>query len=342
MSFSAALRGSAAIAMAAALLVACTGDGAVPKKPVIRLHDALSQSQWLNNAIATFIIEKGYGYPVESVVQTTPAMQETLPAGGIDVNLEGWQQNIIDWYNEEFAKGTILNLGVIYEDSSQSYVIPAWVAEEYDIDSVFDMREHWHLFTDPQDSSKGVFYNCIAGWHCAKINRAKLDAYGLSGLYNAASPVSAAALDAALSEAQQARTPVFGYYWVPSPLMVTYEWHVLEEPAHSEECWQEVLRAAADASGPPAEQGCAYEAIPIDKLAHAGLKDKAPELVAMLEKMDVGLGPLNATLGWAVQNAVEDWEKAAIYFLRSYEERWQTWVTADAGERIKAALAEAS
>ena len=49
------------------------------EKPLIKLHDSLSVSQGINNAIAEFIIEKGYGYPVETVVESTPAMQKPCP-----------------------------------------------------------------------------------------------------------------------------------------------------------------------------------------------------------------------------------------------------------------------
>jgi glycine betaine/proline transport system substrate-binding protein len=265
-------------------------------------------------------------------------MQTDLPTGEVDVNLEGWQQNLSAWYEEERAKETIVNLGVMYEASSQVFVIPSWVAQTYAIKSVSDMKDHWELFTDPQDTSKGAFYNCIAGWHCAKINRAKLDAYGLSEFYNAVSPASSAALDAALTEPQKAHRPVFGYYWTPTALMATYDWYVLTEPPYRAECWKQVLSAAEGDGGSPPAQACAYESIPIDILAHAGLREKAPEVFTMLRKMMVGLDPLNATLAWAVQNAVVDWEEAAIYYLQNFGDRWRTWVTPDAYDKINAAL----
>ncbi len=167
-----------AVLMTASLAgLACNGDDGGPEKTVIRLHDFQSESQWVINGVAEFILEKGYGYGVESVSATTPQMQETLANGELELTLEGWQQNIIDWYDREVARGTVLNLGVMFEASSQVFVIPRWVAETYGIRTVLDMKEHWELFTDPQDSSKGVFYNCIAGWNCANINRAKLEGW---------------------------------------------------------------------------------------------------------------------------------------------------------------------
>ena len=62
----------------------------------------------------------------------------------------------------------------------------------------------------------------------------------------------------------------------------------------------------------------------------------------MLRKMNVGFDPLNDILAWANENEVEDWEETGIYYLQNYEDRWQTWVTPQAYERIKQALEEAS
>ncbi len=131
------------------------------QKPVIRLHEGQWGSLWVNNAIAEFIIEKGYGYPVGVVVENTSVMQELIEKGEIDLNLEMWQQNFMDWYNEQIEKRNIVNLGMTYEDSSQFFIIPKWVAEEYNIKTVFDMKDHWELFRDPEDPSKGLVYNGI-------------------------------------------------------------------------------------------------------------------------------------------------------------------------------------
>ena len=323
--------------VATVLLTGACGPG---QKPVIKIRDGQWESQWINNAIAEFIIEEGYGYPVEKLALNTLVMKEALPKGEVDLCLEGWQQNMPDWYNEQIEKGTIVNLGMIYEASDQVFIIPKWVAEEYSIKTVSDMIDHWELFQDPQDPSKGLFYNCIAGWQCTEINEVKLEAYGLTRYYNLVSPASGDALKAALERAQQGHQPVFGYYWTPTPLMASYQWHILEEPPYNAACWEEIAAAREDTSLRPIDQACAYESHPVDKLAHKGLLGKAPDVVEMLRKMNVGFDPLNDTLAWANENEVEDWEEAGIYYLQNYEDRWQTWVTPEAYDKIKKALEE--
>lgn len=327
-----------------ALLAAGCGVFGDDEKPVVRLYDGQHDSIRLNNAIAEFIIGRGYGYPTEQVFLTTLEMEEALPRGEVDLNLEGWQQNIAEWYSGEIANGTIVNLGMTYEAGPQFFMVPQWLADQYGIRTVFDLQDNWELFEDPEDPSKGALYNCTIGSQCAEINRVKLEAYGLDRYFNAVSPASYASLEAILGTAHDRGQPILGYYWAPTALMGAYEWQVLEEPAYTDQCWQQVI-AAATGESPSPEQACAYETLPIDALAYAGLVKKAPDIVQMMEKMNVGLEPLNQTLAWAVRNGVVasgDWERAAVYYLQTFEHRWRTWVTDEAYERIKDALDAAS
>ena len=87
----------------------------------------------------------------------------------------------------------------------------------------------------------------------------------------------------------------------------------------------------------PIEQACAYENLPVEKVVHKSLLKNAQDVVEMLEKMVVGLEPLNKTLAWAKEND-RDLEKVSIYYLKNYEHRWTSWVTPNAYKRIAKAL----
>jgi glycine betaine/proline transport system substrate-binding protein len=328
------------VAVLALVAMACTSE---EEKPTIKLADTQFESLWINNAIFKFVVENGYGYPVETIEMTTPIMQVSLaPNGDIHLMMEMWQQNIIDWYNEETAAGTLINVGMAYEGGPQFFTIPQYVHEQYGIHTVEDMKEHWELFKDPEDDSKGLFINCAIGWQCAEINRAKFAAYGLDEYYNILSPGAAAAMDAALSGAQIKSEPVFGYYWAPTSLMGMYDWYVLEEPAYTDSCWEEVIKGTKDDTYIP-KDACAYETLPVDKGIHSSLLELAPDVVEMLKKMNVGLQPINVTAAWAVENDIQsDWEKAAIYYLQNYEDRWTTWMPASEVQKVKDALAATS
>ena len=172
--------------------------------------------------------------------------------------MEGWQENQLDWYNSEIGRGTIKNLGVTYDSPSEFFIIPMWVHDQYGIDSVDDMRRHWDLFRDPEDPFRGVFHNCVIAWRCAQINTIKLEAYGLDQHYNNILAENGSALIDALSEPQENNQPVFGYYWAPASLMGAFDWWILEEPAYTDNCWDQILEARDDASLRPIDTACAY------------------------------------------------------------------------------------
>jgi len=324
------------------LVIAACGPTEVveEEKPVIKMADNMFESGWINNAIAEFIIEKGYGYPVEQVVVTTPVLQVSLAKGDLHIMMEMWYQNYIDWWNKEIAAGNIEELGMIYEGGPQFFAIPEWMHEKHNINTVEDMKDHWELVKDPEDPTKGAFFNCIIGWQCAAINEVKLEAYGLTEYYNIMSPGSAGALEAALAGPQKTGKPVFGYYWAPTALMGMYDWYILEEPEYDADVWDKIIAAKDNPSLRPLSEACAYETLPPLIGVHKSLRDIAPDVVTMLEKMMVGLEAINKTAAWAKENDIQEWDKAGIYFMKNYEDRWKTWVTDDAYSKIKDALAE--
>jgi len=131
--------------------------------------------------------------------------------------------------------------------------------------------------------------------------------------------------------------PVFGYYWAPTALIDKYDCHILKEPPYTGQCWQKISAAVKDRNLRPIDQDCAYENLPGEKVVHKSLLKNAQDVVAMLEKMVVGLDPLNKTLAWAKEND-QNRDEASVYYLKNYEVRWKSWVTPKAYERIDKAL----
>lgn len=326
------------LALMATLITGCSKE-AEEVKPTITIGDNMYESNWINNAITQFIIEEGYGYPTEAISVSTPVLQVSLVNGDILLQTELWVENLIDWYNEELANGTIEEGGVAYEEGGpQFFIIPTWVAEEHNIKTIFDMKDHWDLFKDPENPNKGIFVNSIIGWQCTEVNAVKLEAYGLTDYFNISTTGSSGALDAALVGPQKQHKPVFGYYWAPTSLMGAYDWYILEEPEYNEVVWNKVIAAKDDDSLRPLSEACAYPHPPIHQIYNKELKNIAPDVREMLLKMVIGLDRLNETAAWCVENEIQDYELAAVHYLKTYESVWRTWVTEDAYTKIKEAL----
>lgn len=326
-----------ALLIAAALVGGCASE---EEKPTITFYDGSWGSLWLSNAIAGFIMEEGYGYPTEEVTISTDVMWVSHPAGDVLVNMEEWPQNNPEVYNELIESGDLEALGYVLEGGPQFWCIPQWVHEEYNINTVFDMKEHWELFKDPEDPKKGRFIDCKIGWLCGDINDVKMEAYGLTEYYNIMEPGSAGAQAAAMAGAQKKHEPVFGYYWAPTDLMGMFDWYILEEPEYDPEVWKKIIAAMDDPELRPIDEACAYESVPLPITIHHSLRDNAPEVVAMLEKFTVGLDRCNKALAFQTENEIDDWEAVAVWWLREYESHWKTWVTDDTYNKVKKALDE--
>ena len=246
--------------IAVLLLVAACGEDAtatpaatptatpVPKT-VIKFHNPQWETIEEHNAIAAYIVEHGYGYPVEIVIGDTGTMQVALPLGELDVNMELWQANIPIWYADVTAKGTVVDLtggkgpvangatGQIIEATDQGWYVPSFVIEANPgLKSVSDLPNFIELFEDPEDPGKGVWLSCTPGAACTKRFIAKANAYGLDQTYNVQTPGSYGALAAAIEGADKARKPVLAYYWEPTKLLAELDMTQLEEPAWTQEC----------------------------------------------------------------------------------------------------------
>ena len=329
----------------------------VMKTRVIKFGDTQFQTLWIDNAVAGYIINHGYGYPAETIELTTPLYQSSLPIGEIDIEMELWRSNILAWYNEEIEAGRIIDVGQLYEASRQGWYVPTYMIEgdtergieatAPDLVSVFDLvdpeKEYWKLFEDPEDPSKGVWVNCIIGWQCQKKNRISAKVYGWDEFYNVIEPGAAAGIDAAIAGAYQRGEPFLSYYWEPTWIVGAYKMTYIEEPPYTLECnnkiQEQMLSQTPVEDLPTLDESCAYEVFDIHKGVWAGLQQDAPEVVAFLEKMFFGNKVLNDLAGY-MELEEKTADETAIYFFQTYEDLWTQWVPADVEAFIKAAIAD--
>jgi ABC-type proline/glycine betaine transport system substrate-binding protein len=321
------------------------------KKEVIRFGDQQWDTLWINNAIAGYVIEKGYGYPVETIELTTPVALQSIENGDIDVIMELWRANIMEWYNRVTSEGSVVDLGNSFDVSTQGWYVPRYVIEgdtergieamAPDLKSVSDLANYTNVFQDPEDPSKGVFVNAITGWQVAEVNRAKFKAYNLLDLYNFQEPGSSGALDAAIAGAYKKGEPVLAYYWEPTWLMGTYDMVLLEEPEFTQDCWNEIaqyVEGTISLDEVTENAGCAFETTGIHKGVNAGLQERAPEVTEFLAKMELPTPLLNELAAYMAADDQIDADDTAVYFLKNHPELWTKWVSEDTAAEIQATL----
>ncbi|GIT17047.1 MAG: hypothetical protein CM1200mP38_7040 [Dehalococcoidia bacterium] len=132
-------------------------------------------SALLQNAVARYVVENGYGYPTSEIEGQTVPLFQGLRKGDVDLAMEIWlpNQNVV--WQEAVRAGEVLPVGKSLEDNWQStFLIPKYIQDANpDLDSVEDLKEDKYkaLFAEPDSGGKAVLWGCIATGHAEVFKR---------------------------------------------------------------------------------------------------------------------------------------------------------------------------
>jgi glycine betaine/proline transport system substrate-binding protein len=307
---------------------------AVAASKKLVLADVGWDSVQVHNRIAGFILKHGYGYEVEYMPGETIPLFAGLARGDIDINMEVWIANQREAYDKAIKAGQVVDLGSNFPDSWQGWLIPTYMIKgdpkrsikptAPDLKSVNDLPKYWKLFKDPEDPSKGRFYNSLPGWECTKINTKKLKVYGLDKYYNDFITGSDAALNGSMAAAFKKGEPWFGYYWAPTWPLGKYDMTPLEEPPFDQTVWDKNF-------------GCEYPSVKVNIVVNTSLSEKAPDVVAFLKNYETTQAMANKFLAYMQEKKAKK-KDAALWFLKNYRDLWHGWVPSDVMKKVEAAV----
>ncbi len=298
-------------------------------------------SALFHNAVARYIIEKGYGCQTDALPGETIPLLTGTGKGDIDVVMEIWRDNVADAWKKAEAAGTVKQIGVNFDDAVEGWFVPSFVIKgdkergiepmAPDLKSVSDLPKYTKLFEDAEEPGKGRFYNCPSGWVCEKVNTNKLKAYGLDDSFTNFRPGTGAALSAAIASANKRAQPILFYYWGPTWVMGLYDSVKLEEPAYNKEIFDK-LKDGSDTS-----QATAYPQSTVTVGVNTGFMKSAPKLTEFLSHYHTSSALVSEMLAY-MQDEGEKPEGAAEHFLKEKQDIWTKWVPEDVAERVKDSL----
>ena len=303
-----------------------------PRPPIetVIFSDLNWTSAQVQNRIAQFIVEKGYGYATEVVFGATLPLFQGLRKGETHVTLEIWLPNQIEPWNEALANEEVVEVGAsLVKDWQSFFVIPAYLQEEYpDLDSVEDLKDEKfkQLFVKKETRGKARIVSCPLGWACEDVNAAQVIGYDLEDHVHVFQPGDGAALNADLYGAYEKGEPWIGYQWGTNDPALILDLVRLEEPAYSDECWT-------------ADKACAYEDADVLIAVHPDMIDGAPDVVDVLRAWNFNIEVYKEVARWMDQNSDASTNDAALWWLHSKDDLWRSWVTDEAAAAIEAALA---
>jgi len=310
----------------------------------VHLGDFDWDSANVHTAIASFIIEKGYGCEVQVTKgSTTPIMAAAFDQQ-IDIITEVWRDNLVQLIEDNLAKGTIIELGVNTPSSTQGFYVDKPIADKYGLKHVDDMKSAKiaKLFADPESPGKGRMTSCISGWTCYTINLVKHKVYGLDEFYTNFDPGSSGALAAEIAGAFAKDRPIFTYYWAPTALMGKVDLVRLTEPPYDAACWGAMMDVVEDikANGKDVyKPTCAteYKDMSLDKSVLTAWADTHPDETAFLRAYSIPTATVNKLLAYYEDEADGDMELLAMEYLQNNDE-WRSWVSAEVAAKVSGAL----
>jgi len=299
----------------------------------LKFHDAGWDSLKFHNAVASKIIEEGFGIECEDVPGSSPALWLGQQKGDIDVMIENWSDNIAE-YDDVIEAGEVIELGTNMDDNMQGFYVPTYVIEgdpergiepmAPDLKTVEDLKKYADVFVDEEDPSKGRIYNSIPGWSVTEVIEAKFETYELGEYYNLFSPGSGASLAGSISASYEKGEPWVGYYWEPTWVSGLYDLTLLDEGDYSEELWNDGYR-------------CDFKPVRITVTVKKELPEELPEVTDFLSNYSLTSNQVAQALAYMNNNDATA-EDAAVWFLAENMDLWTEWVDEDIAEKVKAEL----
>jgi glycine betaine/proline transport system substrate-binding protein len=294
-----------------------SGDKETNSQTTIVFGDVSWDSVQVHNRIMGFIIENGLeGYKADYVPGDTMPIINGIIQGDIDVDMESWHSNVYEIYQKGVDSGNLIDLGKNMPDAPQGWWVPRYLVEgpdalAPDLKKVSDLPKYAHLFTDPEDSSKGIIYGGVAGWGQMAISEEIFEDNNLIDTYNLSITGSGSALAGSMVGAYKKNQPWVGYYWAPTPILGKLD----------------MVRLI----------GSEFDPADVNILVNKSMLDKAPDVVEILKKYSTTVDQNNEFLAMMDD---EEWstEETAHWFLENHEEVWSQWVSSDVAKKVKDAL----
>lgn len=317
------------VTLAMFVLVGCAPAS---RTNAIIFTDAGWDSAKIHNNIAGFIAEAAFGLSWSELPGSTPITYEAIKNGEIDVHMEMWTDNIAP-YRSDVASGSILELGVNFDDNMQGFYVPRYVIEgdasrgiepmAPTLRYVIDLLDYAHLFTDDENPSMGRIYGGIPGWAVDDILFKKYMHLELNEKYNYFRPGSDAALAAALTGAYERGEPIVGYYWEPTWLMGKYDFVLLDDAPYN--------------SADFAEGKTAFAPVRVTITARPGFDTDFPEFAEFLSKYRTSSALTSEALTH-MQDTGANYRDTAIWFLKTHDYLLDEWLDADKAAAVREAL----
>ena len=299
-----------------------------PKETIV-FSDLNWTSAQVQNRVAQYIVEHGYGYPTDVIFGATIPNFQGLQKGDIHVTLEIWLPNQSIGWEKAIELGEVVSVGTsLVGDWQSTFVVPKYIADANpDLKTPQDLMKpkFQELFASADSRGKARHVACVIGWSCEQVNTDQIETYGLGDSLHVINPGSQEAMFAEIYGAYEKEEPWLGYMWGTGDPALKLDLVRLEEPPYTKECWD-------------GDRGCAFAESLVLVAVHKSLLPRAPDVIGMLQNWEFSIDLYKSIFQWMDANPGSEASQAAVWFLNN-NKVWESWVTPEAAAAVNAALA---
>lgn len=298
-------------------------------KDTIVFSDLNWTSAQIQNRIAQYIVEYGYGYPTEVIPGGTLPLFQGLKQGDTHVTMEIWLPNQSIGWEEAVELGEVVSVGKsLVGDWQSTFVIPKYVADANPgLKTPQDLMkaEYMELFATAESRGKARLVACVPGWSCELVNDEQIETYGLTDHLHVIKPGSQDAMFSEIYGAYEREEPWLGYMWGTGDPALKLDLVILEEAPYTKECWD---------SG----KACAFDNSLVLVAVHNSLLPRAGDVIGFLQQWEFTIDIYKGIFQWLDSNEGALPKEAAIEWLETETDIWTGWVTDEAAASVQAAL----
>lgn len=281
----------------------------------------------VTTAIASFLMEQGYGCKVTKVpTSTVPALTSVAETGQPDILTEVWP-GVANVYYKLVKEGKIVKVANVLSDGGEDgWWIPAYLAKAHP-----ELKTIDGILRSPQ--LVGPFNNCPVGTGCRVSNDNLIKAFGLQehGI-KVFDHGSLETLAASIASAYANKQPWFGYYWGPTSILGKYKMVAVDlGPV-------DVAKAKCNAtSNCPTPGKTGWPKATVLTAMAKPFYDTHPDIVALMSKLSFTDDTMSKLLAWEADNKATA-DETAVHFLTTYKDVWPTWLSPDARAKMAAII----
>ena len=302
-------------------------EEAAPKETIV-FSDLNWTSAQVQNRIAQYILENGYGYPTDVVFGATLPNFQGFQRGDIHVTMEIWLPNQSIGWEKAIEIGDVVSVGTsLVGDWQSTFVIPKYVADANPgLKTPQDLLkpEYQELFSTADSRGKARLVACVIGWNCEITNTEQIETYGLTDAVHVINPGSQTAMFAEVNAAYAKEEPWLGYMWGTGDPGLKLDLVRLEEVPYTKECWD-------------TDKACAFAESLVLVAVHKSLLPRAPDVIGFLQNWEFSIDIYKSIFQWTDANPGSEASEAAEWFLNN-NKVWESWVTPEAAAKVNAAL----